>query len=54
MEKRKSGAGRDVLPDVLKGFGIVLVVLGHCIQESYNGAGMDGFAFFDDRSKGCE
>lgn len=49
MEKRKSKAGRDVLPDVLKGFGIVLVVLGHCIQESYNGAGMDGFAFFDDR-----
>ena len=37
------------MPDVLKGFGITLVVLGHCIQESYNGAGVDGNAFFDDR-----
>lgn len=49
MKNRKSGVGRDVLPDVLKGFGITLVVLGHCIQESYSGAGLDGNAFFDDR-----
>ena len=35
---------RDVLSDVLKGFGAVLVVLGHCIQLSYGNN-----AFFEDR-----
>lgn len=47
MIKRRSGTAvcrRDVLPDVLKGFGIILVVLGHCIQESYSGD-----TFFGDR-----
>lgn len=32
MEIRMEGHRRDVLPDVLKGFGIVLMVFGHCIQ----------------------
>lgn len=49
MVNRKEGTGRDILPDILKGFGITLVVLGHCIQESYNGADLGGNAFFDDR-----
>lgn len=35
---------RDILPDVLKGFGITLVVLGHCIQACYG----EGVTFFDD------
>ncbi len=48
MIKRELGAKRDVLPDVLKGFGIFLVVLGHCIQGSYNGADLDSSAYFDD------
>ena len=30
MEKTKN---RELLPDILRGFAIVLVVLGHCIQE---------------------
>lgn len=37
MEERQ----RDVLPDVLKGFGIFLVVLGHCIQS---GSGLEYLA----------
>lgn len=32
MEIEMKSHRRDVLPDVLKGFGIVLMVLGHCIQ----------------------
>lgn len=49
MIKRELRAERDVLPDVLKGFGILLVVLGHCIQGSYNGADLGSNAFFEDK-----
>ena len=49
MIKKELRAERDVLPDLLKGFGIILMVLGHCIQESYNGADLGGNAFFEDR-----
>lgn len=45
MEKRQ----RDVLPDVLKGFGTVLVVLGHCIQSGSGMAYMEGTCYFEDR-----
>lgn len=45
MVKRELSAERDILPDILKGFGITLVVLGHCIQASYG----EGTAFFDDK-----
>lgn len=45
MEKRQ----RDVLPDVLKGFGIVLMVLGHCIQSGSGMAYLEGACYFEDR-----
>lgn len=45
MEKRQ----RDVLPDVLKGFGIILVVLGHCIQTGSGIAYLQKAYYFDDR-----
>lgn len=45
MEKRQ----RDVLPDVLKGFGIVLMVLGHCIQSGSGMAYLEGTCYFEDR-----
>ena len=35
MDEKKE---RELLPDLLRGFAIVLVVLGHCIQ---NGSGAD-------------
>ena len=44
-EFRNTGRKRDVLPDLLKGFGIILVVLGHCIQASYG----EGDTFFEDK-----
>jgi fucose 4-O-acetylase-like acetyltransferase len=40
---------RELLPDVLRGFAVILVVLGHCIQE---GSGLDyrtGALYFSDR-----
>lgn len=33
MEKQKENKEREVLPDIIRGFAIILVVLGHCIQE---------------------
>lgn len=42
------GCQRDVLPDVLKGFGIILVVLGHCIQAGSGKAYMESAAYFGD------
>ncbi|MDE7268501.1 MAG: acyltransferase family protein [Lachnospiraceae bacterium] len=45
MEERQ----RDVLPDVLKGFGIVLVVLGHCIQAGSGLAYLENACYFNDR-----
>lgn len=45
MEKRQ----RDILPDVLKGFGIVLMVLGHCIQSGSGMAYLEGACYFEDR-----
>lgn len=44
VKSQSTGRKRDVWPDVLKGFGVVLVVLGHCIQACYSGP-----AFFDDK-----
>lgn len=37
-EKIKESQKRELLPDVLRGFAIAMVVLGHCIQE---GSGME-------------
>lgn len=45
MEKRQ----RDVLPDVLKGFGIVLMVFGHCIQSGSGMAYLENACYFEDR-----
>ncbi|MCM1183747.1 MAG: acyltransferase family protein [Roseburia sp.] len=39
---------RDVLPDVLKGFGAVLVVLGHCIQSGSGQAYLENECYFND------
>ena len=44
MEERQ----RDVLPDVLKGFGIILVVLGHCIQAGSGLAYLKNTCYFYD------
>ncbi|MDE7274385.1 MAG: acyltransferase family protein [Lachnospiraceae bacterium] len=43
------GRQRDVLPDVLKGFGIVMVVLGHCIQSGSGLAYLENACYFEDR-----
>ena len=40
---------RELLPDVLRGFAICLVVLGHCIQEGSGGVYKLQEAYFDDR-----
>ncbi len=40
---------RALLPDLLRGFAIVLVVLGHCIQEGSGEAYRAGQQYFDDR-----
>lgn len=45
MEKRQ----RDILPDVLKGFGIVLMVFGHCIQSGSGMAYLEGACYFEDK-----
>ena len=40
---------RDTLPDIVRGFAIILVVLGHCIQEG-NGADFStNMLYFDDK-----
>lgn len=40
---------RELLPDLLRGFAIILVVLGHCIQEGSGGAYRAEQRYFDDR-----
>lgn len=45
MEERQ----RDVLPDVLKGFGIFLVVLGHCIQSGSGMQYLESASYFEDK-----
>ena len=40
---------RELLPDVLRGFAICLVVLGHCIQEGSGEVYKLQEAYFDDR-----
>lgn len=45
MERRQ----RDVLPDVLKGFGIFLVVLGHCIQSGSGQEYLQNASYFQDK-----
>ncbi len=44
MEERR----RDILPDVLKGFGAVLVVLGHCIQSGSGQTYLENARYFED------
>lgn len=43
------GKKRELLPDVLRGFAICLVVLGHCIQEGSGEVYKLQEAYFDDR-----
>lgn len=40
---------RELLPDVLRGFAIILVVLGHCIQEGSGGVYRSEQLYFSDR-----
>ncbi|MDE6364692.1 MAG: acyltransferase [Lachnospiraceae bacterium] len=46
MENKKK---REVLPDLLRGFAIILVVLGHCIQEGSGAAVQMEQLYFCDR-----
>lgn len=41
--------GRELLPDLLRGFAVILVVLGHCIQEGSGEAYRIGQMYFNDR-----
>ncbi len=40
---------RELLPDILRGFAIILVVLGHCIQEGSGGAYKENALYFSDK-----
>ncbi len=40
---------RDPLPDIIRGFAILLVILGHCIQEGNGAAFSNQMQYFDDR-----
>ncbi len=40
---------RDILADVLRGFAIVLVVVGHCIQENNGAVFSSEMLYFDDK-----
>ena len=40
---------RECLPDILKGFAIILVVMGHCIQEGSGIAFKENSLFFQDK-----
>ena len=40
---------RDLLPDILRGFAIIMVVLGHCIQEGNGADFSNNMLYFDDR-----
>jgi len=39
---------RDILPDILKGFAIIMVVFGHCIQEGNGADFSNNMLYFDD------
>lgn len=53
MKKRKlwmeNKSERELLPDLLRGFAIILVVLGHCIQEGSGEAYRTEQLYFNDR-----
>ena len=40
---------RELLPDILKGFAIIMVVWGHCIQEGNGAAFSSQMLYFDDK-----
>ncbi len=40
---------RDPLPDIIRGFAILLVIWGHCIQEGNGAAFSNQMQYFDDR-----
>ena len=40
---------RELIPDLLRGFAIILVVFGHCIQEGSGAAYRTEQLYFDDR-----
>ena len=46
MDKTKN---RELLPDILRGFAIVLVVLGHCIQEGSGNQFKMNTMYFNDK-----
>ncbi|MDE7324647.1 MAG: acyltransferase [Lachnospiraceae bacterium] len=45
----KKNSEREVLPDILRGFAIILVVLGHCIQEGSGEIYRMELSYFSDR-----
>lgn len=45
----KKSEKREALPDILKGFSIILVILGHCIQEGSGEPYRVGLSYFSDR-----
>lgn len=49
LKETEMGAAREKLPDVLKGFGIILVVLGHCIQVGSGTAFNAESRYFSDK-----
>lgn len=40
---------RDILPDIVRGFAIIMVVLGHCIQEGNGAVFSADMLYFDDK-----
>lgn len=40
---------RDLLPDILKGFAIIMVIFGHCIQEGNGADFSNNMLYFDDK-----
>ena len=48
-KKAATGDGRLLLPDILKGFAIVLVIVGHCIQETNGMAYSSATLFFQNK-----
>ena len=46
MEKKSE---RALLPDLLRGFAVILVVFGHCIQEGSGAAYSMEQQYFEDR-----
>lgn len=48
-KKAATGDGRLLLPDILKGFAILLVIVGHCIQETNGMAYSSATLFFQNK-----